>query len=262
MVSYFNIPPGTTSGTVASALAASGSRASVASLNDQGLLGLNGSDAAAQYAVNAMNGITSSAPGIPAAPAAPAAPGSDSTTLILGGIAVAGLAFMFLRGSRPAMRPAFGAVRRNNNPGYKFYVVKNGKIQSGWEYREDAADHAREIGAGAKVTPKSRAPEVNDNSNWGTGLDGLGVSKIKKSGAEQGYRGHHGFMPAGKPYIVRGYYQTYEHDFSLCKEEGAESVGAALAQAKQIQARCHGTVTIHARRGKKWETIKRIPGVD
>jgi hypothetical protein len=32
-----------------------------------------------------------------------------------------------------------------NNPDYKYYVIVSGKIESGWEYSEDAKDNAREI---------------------------------------------------------------------------------------------------------------------
>jgi hypothetical protein len=63
-------------------------------------------------------------------------------------------------------------ARRINQRDYKFYVVVGDKIESGWEYREDAKDQIAENlpPVGAKVlalkTLISRKIDPNNNSNW------------------------------------------------------------------------------------------------
>jgi hypothetical protein len=67
-----------------------------------------------------------------------------------------------------------------NNPDYKYYVLatnkKTGKqkIDTGWEYREDAMDQVKELqdsGISSKIytalTLKQKGFDVNDNSSWG-----------------------------------------------------------------------------------------------
>lgn len=60
-----------------------------------------------------------------------------------------------------------------NNPNYTHYVVAGGKIQSGWEYKEDAADAKAELPskAGAKVVAKSalnsrHGIDANNDQHW------------------------------------------------------------------------------------------------
>lgn len=67
--------------------------------------------------------------------------------------------------------------RRKANPidqrDYKFYVVVGNKIESGWEYREDAQDQIKENlpPVGAKILTRktlvSRGIDPNDDANWG-----------------------------------------------------------------------------------------------
>ncbi|MFW6312216.1 MAG: hypothetical protein ACOC1K_08300 [Nanoarchaeota archaeon] len=50
-----------------------------------------------------------------------------------------------------------GRPPKYNQKGYEFYVVVNNKIQSGWEYREDAQDmedELKENGKKAKIYKK------------------------------------------------------------------------------------------------------------
>jgi hypothetical protein len=61
-----------------------------------------------------------------------------------------------------------------NNPDYKFYVVGNGVIHSGWEYLEDAKDDKNEISENGiktkilqKVGLKNICLNPDDNSDWG-----------------------------------------------------------------------------------------------
>lgn len=69
------------------------------------------------------------------------------------------------------------AARKINQKGYQFYVVAGGKIESGWEFREDAAEHAKEnmpqsLRAEAKIYMatklKSLGLDANDNACWMT----------------------------------------------------------------------------------------------
>lgn len=73
--------------------------------------------------------------------------------------------------------------------GYKSYVVlvggdEDGKIESGWEYKEDAADQAKdlkEMGVKCKVMSNSQTKQLAaDDDNWFKG----NVSKLRKGSAE------------------------------------------------------------------------------
>lgn len=66
---------------------------------------------------------------------------------------------------------------KNNNPNYSHYVVAKGKIESGWEYKEDAKEHVSEnlpdsLKAGAKVVAKSalsrHSIDPENNEHWHT----------------------------------------------------------------------------------------------
>lgn len=66
---------------------------------------------------------------------------------------------------------------KNNNPNYSHYVVAKGKIESGWEYKEDAKEHVSEnlpdsLKAGAKVVAKSalsrHSIDPENNDHWHT----------------------------------------------------------------------------------------------
>lgn len=72
-------------------------------------------------------------------------------------------------------KPVMDAARKMNQRGYEFYVVAKGKIESGWEYQEDAKEHKAEnmdsrLKAEAKIVKKSglKALDLNpdDNSHW------------------------------------------------------------------------------------------------
>lgn len=65
------------------------------------------------------------------------------------------------------------AARKNNQKGYAFYVVVNNKIESGWEYKEDAQEHAADnlpSSMKGKVFAKSSVIKAglnpDDNSSW------------------------------------------------------------------------------------------------
>lgn len=62
---------------------------------------------------------------------------------------------------------------RYNQPDYKYYVLIGKKIDSGWEFKDDAEDWKREIGATAVVRSKAAVKrmgvDLNDNKNWLTG---------------------------------------------------------------------------------------------
>lgn len=66
-------------------------------------------------------------------------------------------------------------VRKINRKGYKYWVVVDGKIVSGWEYADDAKDHVREIKdeveKSAKVYQrvglKKLGLDPDDNDSWG-----------------------------------------------------------------------------------------------
>lgn len=67
------------------------------------------------------------------------------------------------------------AARKHNQKGYAFYVVAGGKIESGWEYDEDAKEHKAEnlpdkLKAGAKVLKKAGLKALgldpDDNADW------------------------------------------------------------------------------------------------
>jgi len=66
-------------------------------------------------------------------------------------------------------------IAKINNPDYTHYVIVNGKIESGWEYPEDAKDNAREI---LEFQPRTAVKiyslrhlnkiglDPNDDANW------------------------------------------------------------------------------------------------
>lgn len=69
-------------------------------------------------------------------------------------------------------------ARKLNQKDYAFYVVAKGKIESGWEYREDANDQAKDNlppSMGAKVYAKMALKKLelnpDDNSHWLTQAD-------------------------------------------------------------------------------------------
>ena len=60
-------------------------------------------------------------------------------------------------------------MKRINENDYKYYVVIDGKIESGWEYREDAKEQLDNIDGGKVYTGKylmGKGLDVNDNGNW------------------------------------------------------------------------------------------------
>lgn len=65
-------------------------------------------------------------------------------------------------------------MARINQRGYKFYVVSGNKIESGWEYREDAGDALKDLPdpRSAKVLTKtflkSRGIDPDDDASWVT----------------------------------------------------------------------------------------------
>jgi len=80
-----------------------------------------------------------------------------------------------------------------DQPEYQFYVVlRDGKIESGWEYREDAQDHARELReAGYTALVRTRRALVSadrdprDNWSWATG--GLDTPRSERMTAGQAW---------------------------------------------------------------------------
>jgi len=81
----------------------------------------------------------------------------------------------------PVSRAAGARVRRGryDQPGYQFYVVlADGRIDSGWEYREDAVDRQRELGVQppakvlARRTLVQRGPDPANDEGWTTGAVG------------------------------------------------------------------------------------------
>jgi hypothetical protein len=66
-----------------------------------------------------------------------------------------------------------------NQKDYKFYVIAKNKIESGWEYKEDAKDQLGELpknlAKGAKVYAKSHLKKLNlnpdDDKDWGQGKE-------------------------------------------------------------------------------------------
>lgn len=77
------------------------------------------------------------------------------------------------------------AAKKHNQKGYAFYVVAKGKIESGWEYNDDAKEHKADnmpdqLKAGAKIYRagglKALGLDPNDNAAWLTtaALDGVG----------------------------------------------------------------------------------------
>lgn len=66
-----------------------------------------------------------------------------------------------------------GRPRKYNQKTYKYYVVSKGKIQSGWDYKEDAKDMLEDlpISAGsAKIYKEAGLKKLglnaDDNKNW------------------------------------------------------------------------------------------------
>jgi hypothetical protein len=72
------------------------------------------------------------------------------------------------------LRIAKSLISKNNQKDYKFYVIVDGKIESGWEYKEDAQDQAKENlppGKKGKVLTKTGVGRmglnVDDDKDWG-----------------------------------------------------------------------------------------------
>ena len=63
-----------------------------------------------------------------------------------------------------------------NNPDYEWWVVVNGKIVSGWEYEEDAADAVKDLPRRMKgeVYDREELEEIDLNpdndKDWGSGV--------------------------------------------------------------------------------------------
>ena len=73
--------------------------------------------------------------------------------------------------------PAMDGARKFNQKTYAFYIVADGKIESGWDYREDAVDHKKEglpdklkatAKIVAKVSLKGHGLNPDDNASWMT----------------------------------------------------------------------------------------------
>lgn len=74
-----------------------------------------------------------------------------------------------------------------NQSDYKYYIVntKTRKIQSGWEYKEDADDNLKELiefgqkdmSVHSKKSIKSLDIDPDDNSNWGSSKDNYSIIK-------------------------------------------------------------------------------------
>lgn len=83
------------------------------------------------------------------------------------------------RSNAPVLDSAtLDGARKYNQKDYAFYIVANGKIESGWEYQDDAKEHRAEnmpesLRAGAKVVKKGGLKafgiDPDDNSHWLTG---------------------------------------------------------------------------------------------
>ncbi len=76
-------------------------------------------------------------------------------------------------------------ARKLNQKDYAFYVVAKGKIESGWEYREDANDQAKDNlppSMGAKVYSKAALKKLklnpDDNSHWLTQADLMDEAEV------------------------------------------------------------------------------------
>lgn len=66
-----------------------------------------------------------------------------------------------------------GRPKKFNQKEYEFYVVVQGKIQSGWEYREDAKEMLDDLPSGTtgkiykKQGLKKLGLDPNNNKDWG-----------------------------------------------------------------------------------------------
>lgn len=86
-------------------------------------------------------------------------------------------------------------ARKLNQKDYAFYVVAKGKIESGWEYREDANDQAKDNLPdtwGAKVYAKMALKKLNlnpdDNSQWLTQSDLMDdTGELEESEEDDGF---------------------------------------------------------------------------
>lgn len=65
-----------------------------------------------------------------------------------------------------------------NNPDYKWYVISDRGIESGWEYREDAQDFKRDEGGIVYGRKKlvSIGLDPDDDNSWAKGLPPSRVS--------------------------------------------------------------------------------------
>lgn len=86
------------------------------------------------------------------------------------------------------------AARKNNQKGYAFYVVTGGKIESGWEFDEDAKEHKAEnmpakLKAGAKVVKKGGLkamgldPDANGDWLTSSALDSVNLDEARELAA-------------------------------------------------------------------------------
>lgn len=91
--------------------------------------------------------------------------------------------------------PTLDAARKHNQKAYSVYVVVGNKIESGWEYDDDAKEHKSEnmpskLRATAKVLKmaalKSKGIDPNDNASWLTGasLDSADLSEAQAIAAQ------------------------------------------------------------------------------
>lgn len=87
-------------------------------------------------------------------------------------------------------------ARKINQRSYKYYVVVGDKIESGWDFKEDARDAQKDNGVGGKVLSKiylkGQGIDPDDNASWMTGWPVARENRtVRQSGA-------HGLI-LGKP---------------------------------------------------------------
>ncbi len=81
---------------------------------------------------------------------------------------------------RPHLLPMITSAKKNDQKGYEFYVVVNQKIESGWEYKDDANDQKKEVANSKVFTRKtlvSQGLDPADNNKWMTQSDKQGSDK-------------------------------------------------------------------------------------
>ena len=117
--------------------------------------------------------------------------------------------------AKELLRIAKSLVAKWNDDGYRFYVVLDGesKIESGWEYREDAKDRLDEMmedGVKGKIFARrallAMGMNPDDDSNWHTGE----LARTAKKRVASGYQGDFKveFKWDGKTAHAEGEYTT------------------------------------------------------